>query len=126
MNKYRIGLILTAVAGFLAVAIGAFGAHALKSLLTENNRLDTFELASRYHFYHTLVLLGICLLLKQNHSKRFFLSLVFIVTGMILFSGSLYILAITNYTPIAMITPVGGLFLLAGWAVLLYAAFEKN
>lgn len=126
MNKYRIGLILTAVAGFLAVAIGAFGAHALKSLLTENNRLDTFELASRYHFYHTLVLLGISLLLKQNHSKRFFLSLVFIVTGMILFSGSLYILAITNYTPIAMITPVGGLFLLAGWAVLLYAAFEKN
>lgn len=126
MNKYRIGLILTAVAGFLAVAIGAFGAHALKSLLTENNRLDTFELASRYHFYHTLVLLGISLLLKQNHSKRFFLSLVFIVTGMILFSGSLYILAITNYIPIAMITPVGGLFLLAGWAVLLYAAFEKN
>lgn len=126
MNKYRIGLILTAVAGFLAVAIGAFGAHALKSLLTENNRLDTFELASRYHFYHTLVLLGISLLLKQNHSKRFFLSLVFIVTGMILFSGSLYILAITNYTPIAIITPVGGLFLLAGWAVLLYAAFEKN
>ncbi|MBL7862423.1 MAG: DUF423 domain-containing protein [Cyclobacteriaceae bacterium] len=126
MNKYRIGLILTAVAGFLAVAIGAFGAHALKSLLTENNRLDTFELASRYHFYHTLVLLSTSLLLKQNHSKRFFLSLVFIVTGMILFSGSLYILAITNYTPIAMITPVGGLFLLAGWAVLLYAAFEKN
>lgn len=126
MNNHRIALILTAVAGFLAVAIGAFGAHALKSLLTENNRLDTFELASRYHFYHTLVLLGISLLLKQNHSKRFFLSLVFIVTGMILFSGSLYILAITNYTPIAMITPVGGLFLLAGWAVLLYAAFEKN
>ena len=126
MNKYRIALILTAVAGFLAGAVGAFGAHALKSLLTANNRLDTFELASRYHFYHTLVLLGISLLLKQTDSKRFFISLVFILTGMILFSGSLYILAITNYTPIAMITPVGGLFLLAGWAVLLYAAFEKN
>lgn len=126
MNKYRIALILTAVVGFLAVAVGAFGAHALKSLLTSNNRLDTFELASRYHFYHALVLLGISILLKQNDSKRFFISLVFILTGMILFSGSLYILAITNYTPIAMITPVGGLFLLAGWAVLLYAAFEKN
>jgi ascorbate-specific PTS system EIIC-type component UlaA len=83
MNKYRIALILTAVAGFLAVAVGAFGAHALKSLLTANNRLDTFELASRYHFYHTLVLLGISLLLKQTDSKRFFISLVFILTGMI-------------------------------------------
>lgn len=126
MNKYRIALIITAVAGFLAVAVGAFGAHALTSLLTENNRLDTFELASRYHFYHTLALLGISLLLKQNASKHFFMSLIFILTGMILFSGSLYILAITNYTPIAMVTPVGGVFLLAGWAVLLYAAVKLN
>ncbi len=126
MNKYRIALIITAVAGFLAVAIGAFGAHALKSWLTENNRQDTFELASRYHFYHTLALLGISLLLKLNDSKRLFMSLMFILTGMIMFSGSLYVLAITNYTPVAMITPIGGVLLLAGWAVLLSAAFEKS
>lgn len=115
-----------ACSGLLAVALGAFGSHALKPLLTANNRLDTYELGSRYHFYHTLVLLAIGLILTKVESKSIALAAWLILSGTIVFSGSLYMLSLTNQTWLGMITPVGGLCLIGGWACLGVGVYKSS
>ncbi len=62
MLTQRTTLLIASVSGILAVSLGAFGAHALKDLLVANNRIETYELATRYHFYHTLALIGVSIL----------------------------------------------------------------
>lgn len=119
-------LVIGACSGLLAVAIGAFGSHALKPILSANNRLDTFELASRYHYYHTLALLIIGLVMAKTESQFIGLSATLIVIGMIIFSGSLYILSLTNQTWLGMITPLGGLCLIGGWASLGWAVYKSR
>jgi uncharacterized membrane protein YgdD (TMEM256/DUF423 family) len=114
-------LITASVLGFASVALGAFGAHALKETLLMHGKTDTFELAVRYQFYHTLVLLFLGLHPSQQHKTA---ALLFL-TGIILFSGSLYFLALANSTSLVLVTPVGGLFLLAGWAKLIFT-FSKR
>jgi uncharacterized membrane protein YgdD (TMEM256/DUF423 family) len=126
MINLRQTLLIASFSGFLAVALGAFGAHALKQVLLENNRTDTFELAVRYHFYHTLALLAIALLMDRFGSKWLSISAICILIGMLLFSGSLYLLALANNTSFAIITPIGGVFLLTGWGFLFLAAFKKS
>lgn len=126
MKNSRIFLLLTAASGMLAVALGAFGAHAFKALLTQNQRLDTYELAVRYHFYHTLALFGISLLLNKQGHKPLILSAGLMIIGTTLFSGSLYVLALFNTTSIAMLTPLGGIFLLAGWGLLFYSVLKSR
>ncbi|MBS1680718.1 MAG: DUF423 domain-containing protein [Bacteroidetes bacterium] len=124
MNQ-KLTLIAGATLGLLGVALGAFGAHALKNSLTQNGRLETFELAVRYQFYHAFALLVTGLLMQKfvaNHLQ--WASLLFLL-GTLLFSGSLYLYALTNKTGFAMITPLGGLLLLGGWAVMLYAMVSK-
>jgi len=125
MINSRQTLLIASFCGILAVGLGAFGAHALKNLLIENNRVETFELAVRYHFYHTLALLAISILMDRFTSPWLAKSALCILTGIILFSGSLYFLALTNNTSVVYITPVGGLFLLAGWGFLFIAGFKK-
>jgi uncharacterized membrane protein YgdD (TMEM256/DUF423 family) len=119
MNKRFI--LIGGVFGFLAVAFGAFGAHALKDLLEANGRAQTFELAVRYHFFHALALLTLGF---QNQIQSKIVGLLWLL-GILFFSGSLYVLAILNTTSVALITPVGGLFLLAGWAALVIQAIKK-
>jgi uncharacterized membrane protein YgdD (TMEM256/DUF423 family) len=119
MNKKFI--LIAGVLGFLAVAFGAFGAHALKDLLEANGRSQTFELAVRYHFFHAIALLALGF---QNQIQAKIIGLLWLM-GTLLFSGSLYVLAIFNTTSVALITPVGGLFLLAGWATLVIQALKK-
>jgi len=104
--------------GFLGVALGAFGAHAWKPLLLESGRLDTFELAVRYQFYHSLALLitGILQHLFRSHVFRY--TSIMFSCGLLLFSGSLYVLCFTGLTGVALVTPVGGLLLIAGWLLL--------
>lgn len=126
MINSRQTLLIASFTGFLAVALGAFGAHALKQVLLENNRTDTFELAVRYHFYHALTLLAIAILMDRFASKWLVVSAFCMLTGMILFSGSLYLLALANNTSFAIITPIGGVFLLMGWGFLFLAAFKKS
>lgn len=109
-------LIIAAASGMLSVALGAFGAHALKETLTEYGRVDTFELAVRYQFFHTLALLFLGLDTQHNHH----LSAVLFISGIVLFSGSLYFLALTNSTTLVLVTPMGGALLLAAWASLLW------
>jgi uncharacterized membrane protein YgdD (TMEM256/DUF423 family) len=119
-------LLLASALGILAVSIGAFGAHALKALLAENNRLDTYELAVRYHFYHTLALLGTGILMNNFKSTGLQVSAWFFLTGILLFSGSLYALSLLNITKIAIITPIGGVFLIAGWTALFISILKSN
>ncbi|HNR74549.1 MAG TPA: DUF423 domain-containing protein [Cyclobacteriaceae bacterium] len=113
------------IMGLLAVALGAFGAHALKSILVTNNRLDVYELAVQYQFYHTLALLGIGLLMLNRESRLLRMASVFMILGIFFFSGSLYILALTNNSTLGMITPVGGVCFIAGWACLVGAVLRN-
>jgi len=111
-------LLAGVILGFLAVALGAFGAHALKPRLLEAGRLDTWQTAAHYQLVHAVLLVALALpSLPTTRSRR--LASGFLVTGVLLFSGSLYLLCLTRLGPLGAITPLGGLFLLAGWASLL-------
>lgn len=126
MINSRQTLSIASLSGVAAVSLGAFGAHALKTLLAENGRLDTYELAVRYHFYHTLALLAIGILLDRQNSKYLSWSALFILVGMLFFSGSLYILALLNTTSVALITPLGGVFMIVGWGLLFYSVIKTR
>lgn len=115
-------LAAAAVNGFLAVALGAFGAHALKSKLSAD-MLAVYETAVQYHFYHTLALLAVAVLMV-NGVSGLKLSGILFLAGTIIFSGSLYALALSGVKILGAITPIGGLCLLAGWACLAFAAIK--
>jgi uncharacterized membrane protein YgdD (TMEM256/DUF423 family) len=111
---------IAAALGFLAVALGAFGAHGLKLVLSLNGTREIWEKAVFYHFIHTIMLF--LLAQKQPVAKGpFWLFLA----GIVIFSGSLYLLAVTNIHWLGAITPFGGLSLLAGWAALFCRAGEE-
>ena len=99
---------------FLAVALGAFGAHSLKSTLEMRGMLDVWNKAVLYHFIHAIALLVLALYGTVNRGAWYLL-----LTGIFLFSGSLYLLALTNLRWLGAITPFGGLCFLAGWAWLI-------
>lgn len=120
----RLALVSGACLCFLAVAIGAFGAHALADVLQQNQRLDTFELANRYQFYHglALILIGIW---RTGHALAGLYHCVWgFVLGTIIFSGSLYALSLSNIGVFGAITPIGGVFLLCGWSLLIYRSMR--
>ncbi len=108
---------ISAVLGFLAVALGAFGAHALKDLLTQNATTAIWEKAVLYHFIHAVMLF----VLAQRRPVLTGAWLSFFV-GIVIFSGSLYLLAVTNVKWLGAITPVGGASFLVGWTWLMVAA----
>ncbi len=122
----KIFLLLGAFSGLISVALGAFGAHALRSILEANQRIDTFELASRYQFYHSFALLAVGLVALQVQSKWLVYSGYGFLVGMLIFSGSLYILALTNMRWLGAITPIGGVALIAGWLFLLLAVWSME
>ncbi len=126
MLSQRQTLLVASALGVLAVALGAFGAHALKNLLSATGRLDTYELAVRYHFYHTFALLAVSILMDKYSLPRLKLSALLFFIGIILFSGSLYALCLFNISKIAIITPFGGAFLIAGWATLFIAVLRNS
>lgn len=99
---------------FIAVALGAFGAHALKGTLESSGMLDAWNKAVLYHFLHAIALLAIALHGAGNRAAYFLLA-----AGILLFSGSLYTMALTNIRWLGAITPLGGLCFLAGWAWLI-------
>ncbi len=115
-----------ALFGALSVALGAFGAHAFKAALTASGRLDTYETAVKYQFYHALALVLIAVLLQKpgipGAEKFLHWSGYAFIAGILIFSGSLYILCLTGITKFGAITPIGGLFLIAGWVCLMLAA----
>lgn len=119
-------LAIGAIFGALAVSIGAFGAHALKPLLIEYGRLDTFELAVKYHFYHTLALFVSGWIMEKFPGRLPRLSAMAFISGIILFSGSLYLLSLTNITKVAIVTPFGGVFFIGGWILLLATVLSEK
>lgn len=120
MNSKTI-LISAAVSGALAVGLGAFGAHALKAFLAETARTGTYQTAVTYHFYHTLALLATGILAERLKHKAFGRAGLFMLIGLILFSGSLYILCLTKIASFGMVTPFGGVLLIVAWLQLALA-----
>ena len=104
---------LAALAGFLAVGLGAFGAHGLKTTLEANGNVQIWQTAALYHLVHAVVLLVVA-----SRSTLSRLPFALFGIGIVLFSGSLYLLAVTNVKWLGAITPFGGLCLLAGWLAL--------
>ena len=107
---------IAALLCFLAVALGAFGAHSLKQILETHGMLDVWNKAVFYHFNHALALLALALFAAANRSAWWLL-----FGGIFIFSGSLYVMALTNIRWLGAITPIGGLCFLAGWAWLVIA-----
>ncbi len=107
----------------LGIAAGAFATHGLKSRLSADN-LEVWQTAARYHIYHALALLGVAYAAGRWGSDLTSLSGWLFVAGIAIFSGSLYLLAVSNVKWLGAITPLGGACFLAGWASLALAAWR--
>lgn len=119
-NQYTVSFILL----FFAVAIGAFGAHALKDVLIDKY-LVTFKTGSQYHFYHALALFMIAIL-NDRYQNLFKSSYNFIFVGLLIFSFNCYLYSILHIKTFAMIVPIGGVSLLIGWVLLAYQFSKKG
>ena len=116
----RIFLMLGAINAFLCVAFGAFGAHGLKQILTAE-MLTVYQTGVQYHFYHSLGLIIVGLvLLHFPKSKSVLLSGWLMLGGIVLFSASLYALSLTEIRALGAITPLGGIAFLSAWILLAY------
>jgi uncharacterized membrane protein YgdD (TMEM256/DUF423 family) len=124
MNQ-RITLFSGVILAGSGVAIGAFGAHGLREILLQHQRADTFELAVRYQFYHAFGLLVTGLLMNTYPSKNLRYAALLFVVGVLIFSGSLYVLSLTGKTQLGAITPLGGVCFIAGWTFLLAGLATK-
>jgi uncharacterized membrane protein YgdD (TMEM256/DUF423 family) len=122
MNRPRFWLTTGATCGFVAVALGAFGAHGLRDLVSPE-RLANWATATDYLGLHALAILacGLWLLQRPDDGLAHRAAGAFLL-GILLFSGSLFVLVLTDQRAVGMITPIGGLLLLAGWALLVAGA----
>jgi len=122
-------LVLSALNGFLAVALGAFGAHGLKARLSAladgAERLDWWRTAATYHLAHALALGLVALLVLRSAGAALSVAGFSFLAGMLLFSGSLYTMVLTGVRALGAVTPFGGLAFLVGWAALAWAAFRS-
>lgn len=121
MKEKKIWIMISAVLGFTAVAIGAFGAHRLKGILSPEMMI-IFETGIFYHLIHSVVLLILSLtnIIKTEYPSIFFLS------GIILFSFSLYVYSVTGIRLFSVITPFGGVCFLIGWLWVLFGVVKKQ
>ncbi len=119
----KLFLSLGSISGALAVIIGAFGAHGLKTKLCEE-MLAIYKTGVEYHFYHTLALLAIGLLALHYTSALLTASGWSMVSGIVIFSGSLYALSISGVKVLGAITPIGGLFFILGWVLFAIAVVK--
>ncbi len=119
----RFWLIVASVNGFLGVALGALAAHGLKAKLPVR-LFEIWEVGVRYHMYHTLAILAVALLAGRLPMNLVSAAGWAFLTGIILFSGSLYALALTNVGKLGAITPFGGVAFLVGWVVLAVAGWR--
>lgn len=120
---------ISALFGASAVLIGAFAAHGLKPRISPE-ALTTFETGVKYHFYHTFALLAVYFMTKQAQTTQYNKAFYCFVTGIILFSGSLYFLATReihgiNLGALGILTPIGGVFFIVGWLMLGFS-FSKE
>jgi uncharacterized membrane protein YgdD (TMEM256/DUF423 family) len=123
MTTVRLFFALGSVFAGLAVGLGAFGAHGLQNILSAED-LETFEVGVRYHMYHALALFVVAWAGTQWESSSVAIAGWLFVAGVVLFSGSLYMLVLTGPRWLGAITPIGGVAFLAGWAVLAWTALK--
>ncbi|MGO3543068.1 MAG: DUF423 domain-containing protein [Pseudomonas helleri] len=121
----RVFLMLAAFFGFTGVALGAFAAHGLKGRLSEQY-LAIFHTGVTYQLVHALALIGVALLATQLQSRLVTWAGICFALGIVLFSGSLYVLTMTGISKLGMITPIGGFGFLAGWLCLGLAAWRVS
>lgn len=127
MNKTW--LIISAVSGFLSVAIGAFGAHGLKETLIKNalaaqldknHYIDIFNTGVKYQMFHTVALILVSYLIHTYAEKNYHWAGICFAAGILIFSGSLYALSITGIRVLGAITPIGGVCFLLGWGIIVF------
>lgn len=125
----RTALICTGIFGLLGVGIGALGAHSLRPQLLERGTLIAFETGTRYHMYHVLAIFAAAVWLRDAIGRTKTCGTWAVrcwCVGIVLFSGSLYWLALGGPRWLGPITPLGGIAFLIGWALVLFAGFQKN
>ena len=123
----KLFLLLASINGFLAVSIGAFAAHSLRDRLAAADLLTTFQTGVQYHMYHALAMFGVAILSMQfPTSVTLKTSGYMFMLGIILFSGSLYILALSGIRWLGAITPIGGVAFLIAWGALAWFAISEN
>jgi len=121
---HRTFLLIGALSGVVGVALGAFGAHGLRSRLSPE-MLAVFETGVRYHMYHALAIIGVASIAERWQASRLVLASGWLfLAGIVLFSGSLYLLATTGVRTLGAITPLGGVAFLLGWGFLAWAAIS--
>jgi uncharacterized membrane protein YgdD (TMEM256/DUF423 family) len=125
MMSPKAAIIIGSILGFLSVATGAFGAHAWKSFLTETNRLATFETAVQYQMYHALAIILTGILGFILPKTDFSLVTLLFLLGILIFSGSLYLLCASGIRWLGAITPLGGTAFLAAWLLLAWKLFRQ-
>ena len=129
-SAYRFPLFAAGVLGLIGIAIGAFGAHALKATLMERGMVQAWETGSRYHLYHTLALLGVAAwvrsLPESSSARLMSWAAALWCVGVVLFSGSLYWLALGGPRWLGPVTPFGGVALMGGWLLVTISAFSKR
>ena len=119
MNKQGILIALAGFLGFVGVVFGAFGAHRLADTLSPG-MLEIYKTGILYHLLHSVVILAIALTGKE----KFFKAGYVMIMGIVLFSGSLYIYAQSEVKAFAMVTPIGGILFLIGWALIIYEGIK--
>ena len=121
----RWALVMGAVGGLLAVMAGAFGAHGLRHVVSERG-LEVFQTAVSYQMYHALILVAASLMPALGLSRRLLgIACGFWLAGIVLFSGSLYLLVLSGHHWLGPVTPIGGVCFMIGWALLVAAALKK-
>lgn len=122
----RLCVLAGAIALALGVGLGAFGAHAIKGRIGTDS-FAIYQTAVQYHFWHALGLLGVGILMAQWPDEQLLAwSAWLLIAGLILFSGSLYALAITGATWLGAITPLGGSAFIAAWLIVAWAALRAS
>jgi uncharacterized membrane protein YgdD (TMEM256/DUF423 family) len=128
---YRPAILMGSFFAALAVILGAFGAHALKEVLTPE-QLTTFETGVRYQFYHSFALLAAGIIYSSFPFKQVRLAAIFFMIGIMMFSGSLYLLTwlkmreVVGLRGIGIITPIGGVFFILGWLMMIFGMLKRK
>ncbi|MBZ0295956.1 MAG: DUF423 domain-containing protein [Anaerolineae bacterium] len=122
---HRTFLIIAAILGAVGVTLGAFGAHGLAAVFEANGRAATYDTAVQYHLIHALALFGIGILAERYHHRFLRWAGWLFLAGVILFSGSLYILAIFDVSIMGAIAPLGGTAFIVGWLLMGLAVWQS-
>jgi uncharacterized membrane protein YgdD (TMEM256/DUF423 family) len=112
--------------GGLAVILGAFGSHAFEAILLKNQKVEVYKLASQYQYYHTFAILSVGILMLHFQNRYLVYAGYAFLMGVIIFSGSLYVLALSNIRWLGAITPLGGISLILGWFFLWMGIYQSE